>query len=84
VYANHSIEVSYSPLLEAYSNPGETLDQFKARVTQTARELRDKAIEDLRAKVAKAASLWKTRSPRPWLRSMRRRPRPAVPSSPPP
>jgi hypothetical protein len=55
VYANHSIEVSYSPLLEAYSNPGETLDQFKARVTQTARELRDKAIEDLRAKVAKSS-----------------------------
>jgi len=55
VYANHSIEVSYSPLLEAYSNPGETLDQFKARVTQTARELRDKAIEDLRSKIAKSS-----------------------------
>ena len=53
VYSSHFIEVQYSPLLEAWSNPGETLDQFKARITTTARELRDKAIEDLRAKTAK-------------------------------
>ncbi len=53
VYASHFIEVNYSPLLDAWSNPGETLDQFKARITTTARELRDKAIEDLRAKTAK-------------------------------
>jgi hypothetical protein len=53
VYANHFLEVSYSPLLEAYSNPGEKVDEFKARITQTARELRDKAIEELRAKAAK-------------------------------
>lgn len=53
VYANHSLEVSYSPLLEAYSNPGEKLDEFKARITQTARELRDQAIEELREKTAK-------------------------------
>lgn len=54
VYANHSLEVFYSPLLEAYSNPGEKQDEFKARVTQTAREQRDAAIEELRAKAAKA------------------------------
>jgi len=53
VYANHFMEVSHSPLLEAYSNPGEKVDEFKARITQTARELRDKAIEELRAKAAK-------------------------------
>jgi hypothetical protein len=53
VYANHFLEVSFSPLLEAYSNPGEKVDEFKARITQTARELRDKAIEELRAKAAK-------------------------------
>jgi hypothetical protein len=53
VYANHSIEVSYSPLLEAFSNPGEPMDQFKARITQTARELRDNAMEELREKTAK-------------------------------
>ncbi|WP_395718671.1 helicase HerA domain-containing protein [Prosthecobacter sp.] len=53
VYANHSLEVYFSPLLEAYSNPGEKQDEFKARVTQTAREQRDAAIEELRAKTAK-------------------------------
>lgn len=54
VYANHFLEVSHSPLLEAYSNPGEKVDEFKARITQTARELRDQAIEELRAKAAKS------------------------------
>ncbi|MFM2168661.1 MAG: hypothetical protein RIS79_3032 [Verrucomicrobiota bacterium] len=54
VYANHSLEVFYSPLLEAYSNPGEKQDEFKARITQAAREQRDAAIEELRAKAAKA------------------------------
>jgi hypothetical protein len=54
VYANHSLEVYFSPLLEAYSNPGEKQDEFKARVTQTAREQRDAAIEELREKAAKA------------------------------
>ncbi|MBK8090796.1 MAG: ATP-binding protein [Verrucomicrobiaceae bacterium] len=53
VYTNHSLEVYYSPLLEAYSNPGEKQDEFKARVTQTAREQRDAAIEELRTKTAK-------------------------------
>jgi hypothetical protein len=54
VYANHSIEVSFSPLLEAFSNPGEKVDEFKARITQTARELRDQAVEELREKTAKS------------------------------
>ena len=54
VYANHTLEVSYSPLLEAYSNPGEKVDEFKARIAQTARELRDKAIDELRRKTTKA------------------------------
>lgn len=54
VYANHFMEVSHSPLLEAYSNPGEKVDEFKARITQTARELRDQAIEELRGKAAKS------------------------------
>lgn len=54
VYANHSLEVYFSPLLETYSNPGEKQDEFKARITQTAREQRDAAIEELRAKMAKS------------------------------
>ncbi len=53
VYANHSLQVSFSPLLTAYSNPGEKVDEFKARITQTARELRDQAVEDLREKTGK-------------------------------
>ncbi|MEN3942140.1 DUF87 domain-containing protein [Prosthecobacter sp. SYSU 5D2] len=53
VYANHHLEVSFSPLLEAYSHPGEKVDEFKARITQTARELRDEAVEELREKTAK-------------------------------
>lgn len=54
VYSNHALEVFFSPLLEAFSNPGEKVDEFKARVTQTARELRDQAVEELREKTAKA------------------------------
>ncbi|GAA5143044.1 ATP-binding protein [Prosthecobacter algae] len=54
VYANHNLEVSFSPLLEAFSNPGEKVDEFKARITQTAREMRDAAIEELCEKTAKA------------------------------
>jgi vacuolar-type H+-ATPase subunit H len=54
VYANHSVEVSFSPLLDAYSNIGETVDAFKARVSQTAREQRDAAVEELRTKAAKS------------------------------
>ncbi|WP_208300438.1 ATP-binding protein [Prosthecobacter fusiformis] len=54
VYSNHTMHVSFSPLLEVYSNPGEKVDEFKARITQTARELRDQAVETLREKTAKA------------------------------
>jgi hypothetical protein len=53
VYANHFLEVNFSPLLEVYSNPGEKLDEFKVRITQSAREQRDRAVEDLRVKTAK-------------------------------
>ncbi len=53
-YANHSVEVSFSPLLEAYSNIGETAEAFKLRVTQTAREQRDAAVDELRTKATKA------------------------------
>ena len=53
VFANHSLEVFFSPLLELYSNPGEKQDEFKVRITQTTREQRDAAIEELRTKTAK-------------------------------
>ena len=53
VYANHSLEVSYCPLLESYSNPGETQGDFRARMGQTAREKRDAAVEEMKVKLAK-------------------------------
>ena len=53
VYANHTAPVSYCALLDTYSNIGETAGDFKARMAQTARELRDQAIEDLKQKTAK-------------------------------
>ena len=53
VFANHSLELFFSPLLKVYSNRGEKQDEFKVRITQTTREQRDAAIEELRAKTAK-------------------------------
>jgi hypothetical protein len=46
IYREHSVELNFSPLLEAYSNPGEAVDAFKARIAQTAREKRDAAIQE--------------------------------------
>jgi hypothetical protein len=55
VYANYEAEVHFSPLLGAYSNFGESQGDFRVRVSQVARELRDKAVEELRAKMMKQA-----------------------------
>lgn len=55
IYANYEAEIRYSPLLEAYSNFGESEADFRVRVSQVARELRDKAVEELRAKMMKQA-----------------------------
>lgn len=55
VYANYEAEIRYSSLLEAYSNFGESEADFRVRVSQVARELRDKAVEELRAKMMKQA-----------------------------
>ncbi|MCB1224569.1 MAG: DUF853 family protein [Verrucomicrobiales bacterium] len=54
IYDNEAIEVQFSPLLETYSNPGESAGDFRARVSQTARELRDKAVDELKTKAQKA------------------------------
>ena len=53
VYANHSVNVSYCALLDAYSNVGESEGDFRTRMAQSARELRDQAIDDLKQKAAK-------------------------------
>jgi len=61
VYANYQAEVTYSPLLDAYSNFGESQADFRIRVSQTARELRDQAVEDLRDKMTKEVESLKTK-----------------------
>lgn len=55
VFANVQAEVFRAPLLDCYSNVGESQQDFRARVTQAARELRDKAVEDLRTRLGKQA-----------------------------
>ncbi|MDB6075706.1 MAG: hypothetical protein JWO89_3346, partial [Verrucomicrobiaceae bacterium] len=53
VYANGAAEVICCALLNTYSNLGETEGDFRARVTQSARELRDQAVEVLKQKAAR-------------------------------
>lgn len=54
LYNRETLEVYFSPLLKAYSNPGESEGDFKSRVALQVRELRDKAVDELRAKAAKS------------------------------
>ena len=55
ITANVTADVSYSPVLESYSNIGESPADFRVRITQTARELRDEAVETLKTKLGKQA-----------------------------
>lgn len=54
LYNGETLEVYFSPLIKAYSIPGESEGDFKTRMAQQVRELRDKAVDDLRAKAAKS------------------------------
>jgi len=53
LYREETMEVFFSPLIKAYSNPDESEGDFKTRMAQQVRELRDKAVDELRAKAAK-------------------------------
>ncbi len=53
LYAGEKLELRFSPLLNAHSNADEDESEFKARVAQRARELRDEAVAVLRAKAEK-------------------------------
>ncbi|HSJ01869.1 MAG TPA: hypothetical protein VK956_05415, partial [Verrucomicrobium sp.] len=53
VYANHTFELLYSPLLETYANFGEVDTNFRLRINQTAREKRDQRVEELKAQLGK-------------------------------
>jgi hypothetical protein len=57
VYANHQVELLFSPLLGVYAQFGESQADFRLRVGQTAREMRDLAVEELRASSAKEAKV---------------------------
>ena len=52
VYSNRQIEVYRSAALKQVSAPGESERDFRVRLTQAAREERDRAAEDLRRKYA--------------------------------
>lgn len=54
LFNKESLEVFFSPLIKAYSNPGEEEGDFKARMAHAVREARDKAVDDLKAKSVKA------------------------------
>jgi len=53
VYRNERIEMFSCPSLKAWSKPGESEGDFRARLTHAAHEARDVAVEKLRAAAAK-------------------------------
>jgi hypothetical protein len=55
-YGHEGLEVMYAEALDAWSQPGETEAEFRARLAQAAREARDAAVEALRTKYAKKAA----------------------------
>ncbi len=61
LFNKESLEVFFSPLIKAYSNPGELEGDFKARMAHAVREARDKAVDDLKAKSVKAVKALETK-----------------------
>ena len=53
LYGKETLELLFSPLLKAYALADESESEFKARVAQRAREMRDEAVAALRAKSEK-------------------------------
>ncbi len=49
-YQNETVDLFYCGLVNAYSQPGESEADFKTRVGQKARELRDAKLEEIRGK----------------------------------
>lgn len=54
LYNEEKLEVFFSPLIKAYSNVGEGEGDFKTRIAQQMRELRDKEVDEIKAKAAKS------------------------------
>ncbi len=55
-YARETLELLHHAGLDAWSQPGETEADFRARLDHTAREQRDAAMEELRRTFAKKAA----------------------------
>jgi hypothetical protein len=61
IYRNYYETVSFSPLLEQYSMPKEVEREFRVRISHSAREARDAAIEGIRGKAEKRIVTFESR-----------------------
>lgn len=61
LYRNERLEVFSCPALKAWSKPGETEGEFRARLTHAAHEARDAEVEKLRAAAAKKTAAIQSR-----------------------
>jgi hypothetical protein len=61
LYRNERADVFTCPALKAWSKPGESEGDFRARLAHEAREARDAAIEKLRATTARKIATLETR-----------------------
>ncbi len=50
IFANHTLELLHSPSLNQYALPGENERDFRIRLQQTARQHRDRAMDQLQKK----------------------------------
>jgi hypothetical protein len=55
-FASEGMELLYSDVLDAWSQPGESEGAFRARLAQISREARDEAVQALRTKYARKAA----------------------------
>jgi len=53
IYREGTLTIPYCEALDVYAKPDETESEFRARLHQASRELRDKAMDDLTAKYDK-------------------------------
>jgi hypothetical protein len=60
-YYNQSLTLFHSPLLKAYSQPGESERDFRTRLQQTAREQRDAEVDKISQKYAQRLATLKER-----------------------
>jgi hypothetical protein len=54
-FQNETVEILYCGLVDAYSQPGESEGDFRAKLAHRAREIRDTRIDGIRAKYGRKA-----------------------------